>query len=68
MSSRIGVVLRHRIATTVALAVVLCMLGTYAAAQVSIQPKDEVYGGYSWLNPAGHYDLGIQTQDPSATV
>ncbi len=67
MSSRIGVP-RHRIATTVALAVVLCMLGTYAAAQVSIQPKDEVYGGYSWLHPAGHYDLGIPTQDVSTGI
>jgi outer membrane protein OmpA-like peptidoglycan-associated protein len=68
MFSRIGVIPKHRIATTVALAVVLCMLGTYAAAQVSIQPKDEVYGGYSWLHPAGHYDLGIPTQDVSEGI
>src|SRR5271168_4121496 len=62
MSSRIGKVPTRRIATIVALAVVLCLLGTFAAAQVSIQPKDEVYFGYAWLNPGGHYDLGIQTK------
>ncbi len=68
MSSRIGVIPTHRIATTMALAAVLCMWGTYAAAQVSIQPKDEVYAGYSWLHPGGHYDLGIQTQDVSEGI
>jgi outer membrane protein OmpA-like peptidoglycan-associated protein len=65
MSSRIGKVPTRRIATIAALAVVLCLLGTFAAAQVSIQPKDEVYFGYAWLNPGGHYDLGIQTKSVS---
>jgi len=65
MSSRIGVVPRRHVATTIALAFVLCLSATYATAQISIQPKDEVYGGYSWLHPGGHYDLGIQTKDIS---
>ena len=63
MSSRIGVVPRRFIATSVVLAFVMCLLATFAAAQVAIQPKDEVYVGYSWLHPGGHYDLGIPTQD-----
>ncbi len=63
MSSRIGVVPRYLIATTVAVLIALCLSGTYAAAQVTIQPKDEIYVGYSWLHPGGHYDLGIQTKD-----
>jgi outer membrane protein OmpA-like peptidoglycan-associated protein len=41
----------------------LCLWGTYTAAQVTIQPKDEVYAGYAWLHPAGHYDLDIKTRD-----
>ncbi|MFZ0792965.1 MAG: hypothetical protein WAM65_04280, partial [Candidatus Korobacteraceae bacterium] len=68
MFSRIGKVPTRYIATTIALAFVVCLLGTFAAAQVSIQPKDEVYGGYSWLHPAGHYDLGIPTQDVSTGI
>jgi outer membrane protein OmpA-like peptidoglycan-associated protein len=43
-------------------------LATFAAAQVAIQPKDEVYVGYSWLHPGGHYDLGIPTQDVSSGI
>jgi len=46
----------------------LCVLGTYAAAQVTVQPKDEVYAGYAWLHPGGHYDFGIPTQDISTGV
>jgi outer membrane protein OmpA-like peptidoglycan-associated protein len=62
MSSRIGVVPR-RIATIIAFAFVLCVLATFATAQVTIQPKDELYAGYSWLHPAGHYDDGLKTND-----
>ena len=62
MSSRKGVPTR-RIATMFVLALMLCLWGTYTAAQVTIQPKDEVYAGYAWLHPAGHYDFGIATQD-----
>ena len=56
MSSRIAVVPTRRIAATIALALMLCLWGTYAAAQVTIQPQAEVYAGYAWLHPAGHYD------------
>src|SRR5580658_10307651 len=63
MSSRIGVVPTRSVATTIALAVVICLFGTFAAAQVTIQPKDEISAGYAWLHPAGHYDLGIPTKD-----
>jgi outer membrane protein OmpA-like peptidoglycan-associated protein len=41
----------------------LCLWGTFAAAQVTIQPQAEVYAGYSWLHPNGHYDYGQPTTD-----
>ena len=63
MSLRIGVVPKRYFATIVGLAFALCLLGTFAAAQVTIQPQAEVYAGYSWLHPGGHYDFGIPTQD-----
>ncbi len=63
MSSRIGVLPRCGIATTIALALLLCLAGTYAAAQVTIQPQAEVYAGYSWLHPGGHYNDGLKTKD-----
>ncbi len=63
MSSRIGVVPRRLIATSVALVFALCLLGTYATAQVAIQPKDEVFGGYSWLGVSGYADFGIKVAD-----
>ena len=47
----------------IALAIVLCLCGTYAAAQVTIQPQAEVYAGYAWLHPGGHYDYGQPTAD-----
>ncbi len=63
MVSRTGVSTR-RVATTIALLVVIgCLWSTFAAAQVSIQPKDEVGVGYAWLHPGGYYDFGIKTQD-----
>ena len=65
---RIGVVPRRFLAKTVALAFALCLLGTWAAAQVTMQPMDEVYGGYSWLHPGGHYDFGVQTKDNATGV
>ena len=45
------------------LVVIGCLWSTFAAAQVSIQPKDEVGVGYAWLHPGGYYDFGIKTQD-----
>ena len=68
MYSRIGVVPRRLIATTVALAFALCLLGTFAAAQVTMQPMDEVYAGYSWLHPGGHYDYGVPTKDNATGI
>jgi outer membrane protein OmpA-like peptidoglycan-associated protein len=62
MSSRIGVVPTRVLATSMALAFALCLLGVYASAQ-TIQPKDEIFGGYSWLHPNGRTDLGYKVPD-----
>ncbi len=63
MSSRIGVVPTRFFATSIALALALCMLSVYASAQSDIQPKDEVFGGYSWLHPNGKVDYGYEVKD-----
>ena len=63
MSSRIGVVPTRFIATSIALAFALCLLGVLASAQTDIQPKDEVFGGYSWLHPNGNADFGYKVPD-----
>jgi outer membrane protein OmpA-like peptidoglycan-associated protein len=63
MSFRIAVAPTRRIATMIAFMLMLCLWGTFAAAQVTIQPQVEVYGGYAWLHPAGHYDYGQPTTD-----
>ena len=42
----------------VALACLLCLSGTYAAAQVTNQPVNEIYLGYAWLHPNGNVDWG----------
>jgi hypothetical protein len=55
MSSRIEVVPTRVVATLIAVVLALSMLGVYASAQ-TIQPKDEVFGGYSWLHPNGRID------------
>jgi len=68
MSLRIGIVPRCHFATKLALALALCLLGSYAAAQVTIQPQAEVYAGYSWLHPNGHYDFGIPTEDHTSGI
>ena len=65
MSSRIGVVPTRLIAASIALAFALCLLGVLATAQTDIQPKDEIFGGYSWLHPNAHVDNGFQVQDIS---
>jgi hypothetical protein len=41
----------------------LSVCGTFAAAQVTIQPKDEIFGGYSWLHVGGFADFGIKMPD-----
>ena len=64
MSSRIAVVsTRFVVATCIALAFTLCLLGTVAAAQDTIQPKDELFGGYSWLHTNGYVDFGYRSPD-----
>jgi outer membrane protein OmpA-like peptidoglycan-associated protein len=68
MTLRTRVVSKRHLVTVAALAIALCCLGTFAAAQVTIQPKAEVYAGYSWLHPGGHYDDGIPTTDHSTGV
>ena len=62
MSSRIAVNPRRVVATCIALVFALCLLATYASAQ-TIQPQDEIFGGYSWLHPNGYADLGYKVQD-----
>ena len=63
MSSRMKVVPSRVLATSVALTFVLCLLGAHAAAQVTIQPKDEIFGGYSYLHVSGRADFGVKVQD-----
>ncbi len=63
MSSRIALNPRRVVATCIALAFALCLLGTHASAQVNIQPVDEVFVGYSWLHPNGYGDLGYKVPD-----
>jgi hypothetical protein len=63
MSSHIGVVPTRFVATSIALAFALCLLGVLASAQTDIQPKDEVFGGYSWLHPNGRADFGYKVPD-----
>ena len=46
------------VATTIALAFAVVLLGSFAAAQVTVQPKAEIFGGYSWLHPNGFVDWG----------
>src|SRR5271167_5097348 len=49
---------KRLVTTSIALAFSLCLLGSFAAAQVTVQPRAEVFGGYSWLNPNGYVDWG----------
>ncbi len=62
MSSRFAVVLKPIIATLTALVFAVCLLGTFAAAQTP-QPKDEVFGGYSWWHSGGYVNLGYKAPD-----
>ena len=64
MSYRIGVgVPRRGIAATIALAVMFCLWATLATAQVTLQPKAEIFGGYSWLGIGGHADFEDNVPD-----
>jgi len=62
MSSRNGV-LNHRLAATIVLVLLFCLWGTYAASQVTIQPKAEIFGGYSWLGINGFADFHVNVED-----
>ncbi len=53
-----AVVPKRIFAALIALASVLCLSGTYAAAQGTVQPVNEFYIGYSWLHPNGDVDWG----------
>ena len=63
MSSRIVSNPRHVVATCIGVALALCLLAAQASAQVEIQPKDEVFLGYSWLHANGYGDLGYKVPD-----
>ena len=49
---------KRLVATSIAVAIAVCMMGALAAAQNTLQPKAEIFGGYSWLNPDGYVDWG----------
>ena len=63
MSSRMGVVPTRVIATLMALTFALCFLAVQVSGQATTQPKDEIFGGYSWLHPNGRMDLGFKAKD-----
>jgi hypothetical protein len=49
---------KRLIATSIAIAIAVCMMGALAAAQQTLQPRAEIFGGYSWLHPNGYVDWG----------
>src|SRR5215472_12001816 len=49
---------KRLLATSIAIAIAVCMMGALAAAQQTLQPRAEVFGGCSWLNPDGFVDWG----------
>ncbi|HEY1730812.1 MAG TPA: OmpA family protein [Terriglobales bacterium] len=53
----------RKLAIALAACLLLSLCGTFAAAQVTIQPKDEIFGGYSWLHVGGYADFGIKMPD-----
>ena len=53
----------RKLATALVACLLLSVCGTFAAAQVTIQPKDEIFGGYSWLGVGGYADFGIKVPD-----
>ena len=57
MSSRIAVAPQRVLAIFLTTAFVVVLLAAGATAQNAYQPKDEIFGGYSWLAPNGWGDL-----------
>lgn len=49
---------KRLVATSIALAFAVCLMGSFAAAQVTVQPRAEIFGGYSWYHPNGYVDWG----------
>jgi hypothetical protein len=49
---------KRLVGTSIALVFAVCLLGSFAAAQVTVQPRAEVFGGYSWYHPNGYVDWG----------
>lgn len=64
MSSRTEVIPTRILATLVAVAFALCLFGSQAVAQVTIQPQVEAFGGYSWFHPNGFVDWGKPADIP----
>ncbi len=61
MSTRLAVAVTHGTLILFALGCALCLLSAYASAQTCCAaPKDEIFGGYSWLDPNGYGDLGYK--------
>jgi len=52
------VVPKRVIAAFVVVAFVLCLSGTFAFGQATVQPKNEIFAGYSWLHPNGYVEWG----------
>ena len=62
MSFRVAIVVARIGFTAIVLTCAACLLDTLASAQNN-QPKDEVYGGYSWLAPNGYGDLNFKADN-----
>lgn len=55
----------RKLAKALAACLVLSLCGTFAAAQVTIQPKAEIFAGYSWLGVSGYADFDHKVNDIS---
>jgi outer membrane protein OmpA-like peptidoglycan-associated protein len=53
----------RKLAKALAACLVLSLCGTFAAAQVTIQPKAEIFAGYSWLGVSGYADFDHKLND-----
>jgi hypothetical protein len=49
---------KRLVATSIALAFALCTFASFAAAQVTVEPRVEIFGGYSWYHPNGYVNWG----------
>ena len=60
MSSRIAVAPQRVLAIFLTTAFVVALLAACATAQNAYQPRDEIFGGYSYLNAHGTADFGTK--------